>query len=64
MSVFPDSGASVTLCHLRVAARTSVELNGEEGKSFDLFDDQGLSMEVAGTCFLHIFLKILRFQGG
>ena len=54
MSILPDSGGRVTLCHLRIANRIGVELNIDEGNLFELFDAQGQSMEVSGTCLVYV----------
>ena len=50
----PDSGATMTLIHTRTVQRLGLQINTKGGEIYDLYDAQGKSMAVDGTCVIQV----------
>ena len=44
----------MTLVHSRIVRRLGLKVNSRGGENFDLYDAQGASMVVEGTCVIHV----------
>ena len=52
--ILPDSGATMTLVHSRIARRLGIKINQRGGEKYDLFDAQGREMGIDGTCVIYV----------
>ena len=52
--ILPNSCATMTLCHSKVAARLGLKISRRDRDTYELVDAQGRQMEVAGTCVIHV----------
>ena len=49
-----DSGATMTLCHAKVAKRLGLKVYQKDDNMYELFDAQGRRMEVMGMCVIYV----------
>ena len=55
--ILPNSGATVTLCHAKVAKRLGLKVTQKDSGMYELFDAQGKRMEVMDTCVIYVVLE-------
>ena len=56
VKILPDSGATMTLCHAKVAKGLSIKIAKKDKDTYELYDAQGQCMEVLGTCIIYVVL--------
>ena len=54
IKLLPDSGATMTLIHTRIAKRLGLHINVRGGEIYNLHDAQGKNMVVDGTCIIYV----------
>ena len=54
IKLLPDSGATMTLIHTRIARRLGLHINVRGGEIYNLHDAQGKNMVVDGTCIIYV----------
>ena len=54
IKILPNSGATMTLCHSKVANGLGLKISKKDRDTYELVDAQGCQMKVAGTCVIHV----------